>query len=378
MVDQLKHALHELWAPSRYTIPINQGQLVQARLTDGAFILRDAPAKSSPAPTIGAASRIGIVSPGPLQDLAATAEVPAAYEDEILPVPAERKKSRGSKDVGDGGVVKGISESLAGTDEAGSDEEIRSLRKGNETGRDDAHGRAAVASPKRSLGYGRGALPLVAAGGSAMPSDKIGEEQPSTPSSAHKRRLVHEREGTVQHSTGAEETIVGADADEGAGETGKEGGAEYLGSQDSRASRARSPKRQGGGATEVGGSQCDETSNAGAGTNSSPFEVTNASAASAAAARTEVGGASAAPLAFNMQGILAGCRKASRLKRKRDARNASASSFSGKLSGRASADDQDSKAAARAFSRVLHKVGGVVAVHAWFNLMPGFYSTFWQ
>ena len=39
MVDRLKKALHELWAPSRYTIPVNQGQLTQARLTDKAFTL---------------------------------------------------------------------------------------------------------------------------------------------------------------------------------------------------------------------------------------------------------------------------------------------------------------------------------------------------
>lgn len=376
MVDQLKHALHELWAPSRYTIPVNQGQLVQARLTDGAFTLRDAPAKSSPAPTIGAAPRIGIVSPGPLQDLAATAEVPPADEDEILPVPAEGNKSRGSKDVDDGGVMEEIGEGRAGTGEAGSDEEIRSLRNGNESGR-DAYGLATAVSPKRSLGHGRGALPLIVAGDIAVPSDKIGDQQPPTPSSAHKRRLVHERGGTVQHSTGAGKTkadmAVDADADKGAGEIRTGAAPEYLGSQGSGASRARGPKSRGEGATEEGGSQCDGTSNAGAGTNVSPFEVTGVSTA-----RTEADGASAAPLAFSMQGVLTGCRKASRLKRKRDARNASASSFSGKLSGRASADDQDSNAAARAFSRVLHKVGGVVVFPIWFGLMPGFYITFLQ
>lgn len=376
-MDQLKQALHELWAPSRYTIPVNQGQLVQARLTDGAFTVRDVPIKSPAPPTLGATPRVSIVSPEPLQDLAATAEVPPPDEDEILPVSGRGNKSRASKGVG-GGVIEEISEGRAGAGEAGSDEEVRGLRNGNENG-SDAHGIAAATSPLPLVQKGQGnALPLALADGdSAVASDGDGDQQTPKPSSAHKRRLVDERGGTVQQRTVAAEikadTAGDTDTDKGVEGKISRAGPENLDMQGSGASRSRSSESRGGGATEAGGSQGDATPNAGAGTNSSPIEVTEVSAARTGGAD----GASAAPLPFSMQGILAGCRKASRLKRKRDARNASAYSFSGKLSGRASADDQDSNAAARAFSRVLHKVGGVCGFVVYCSCLAVF-PAYWE
>lgn len=294
MLDCLKTALHKLWESSRYTIPVNQGQLVQGRLTEGAraFTLQDtAAAKSPPAPAAPAgASRVGIVSPGPLEDLV-----------------AESSATHASKKPADGQAMTTPRESGSGESEVrGAQVEQGARAKVDEDGKRRARdGARAATAPTRSF-------------------DPAKREAGGRPQSTNHR--VEESDGASQDSASNSET------------TGSSAGAnEYA---DERNGRRGAPTAAERTPTQTGDIAGGSAKGAGGSSN----------------LRAKTGGAPCLPLAYDMQSILSGCRRASRLKRKRDNRNASADSFSAKLSG-CGAKDQDSKAAARAFSRVLHKVG---------------------
>lgn len=301
MLDCLKTALHKLWESSRYTIPVNQGQLVQGRLTEGAraFTLQDTPAaaKSPPAPTAPAAgaSRVGIVSPGPLEDLAAGGAA-SVDQDEVLPASGRLSETQATEKPAGSQTMKSPRDSCSGASEVrGAGAEREGGASGGGGGKRRHSDARAAAAPTRLL-------------------DPAKREAGDRPQSTSHR--VEESDGASQESASNSATTGSSEhAPEGKGRGGAPMGAEHSGIA-------------GASATGTGESS---------------------------SSRARTGGAPCAPLAYDMQGILGGCRRASRLKRKRDARNASADSFSAKLSG-CGAKDQDSKAAARAFSRVLHKV----------------------
>lgn len=346
MIDCLKTALHELWAPSRYTMPLNQGQLVQARLTDrGAFTLQqEVPAaKSSPPPTLVNGIRVGVASPVGLEDLAATEDSPSVDDDEGFPGPGKKRARASSQSsrrsaVGDGDDGD---ETVAGSSDAGVDRDAKSPR-----------------TEKRAGGVG-----ARASGDDDTTVASSAEGQPAKKrlSTIQQGRLVEEDDGGGGGSGERKKSGDGNSSSNSAVAAGRAAG-QARGT--TRQSRDRGPtkttREEGGSATaqQDGGTAAKVVVSSAEGTPGSPMELADAASGSArggAARASPPGGGS---LAFDLPGILAGCRRASRSKRKRDERNASAYSFSGKLSGRASAEDQDSKAAARAFSRVLHKVGG--------------------
>lgn len=305
MLDCLKTALHTLWESSRYTIPVNQGQLVQGRLTEGAraFTLQDnsAAAKSPPAPAAPAAgaSRVGIVSPGPLEDLVA-GEVVSVDQGEVIPASSRVSGTQANEKRAGGQTTKTPRDSDSGASEVRGEggEQGASASGGVDVKRGGRDARAAAA-PARSL-------------------DPAKREAGDRPQSASHR--VEDSDGASQDSASNSATTGGSE---------------------------RIPERKGRGGAPMGAEHTPtRTTMAGAST-------TGTGECSSSRART--GGVPCAPLAYDMRSILGGCRRASRLKRKRDAHNATADSFSAKLSG-CGAKDQDSKAAARAFSRVLHKV----------------------
>lgn len=324
MLEHLKTALHKLWESSRYTIPVNQGQLVQARLTDGAFTLRDTQAKSpSASSSLESGSRVGVVSPGELGDLVAT------KQDEIPSASGISTKVQTSKESPDPGEVDKPREDRSGVIEAKKNIGVARRERRAKGGEDryrvgrDADSRKV---PERSRdpakrGAGNG-------GRSNSPSD---------PKSRPERG-----EAIVQGTaSGPVETPVNPNTD---GRRQDEGsvGTHVL------ARRPQSARQK------LDGEDPDEGNPKSSGGASSSVKR----AGGAGGRRVASGGAACAPLAYDMKSILSGCRRTSRLKRKRDARNASAHSFSTKLSG-CGATNQDSKAAARAFSRVLDKVCGV-------------------
>lgn len=306
MVDRLKKALHELWAPSQYTIPVNQGQLVQARLTGGLFMTQDAQTKSPLASALASASQIGIVSPGPPEDLAAVKVYPVV-EGDISPITNSSKaiKGRGRKGAADSGTTE-ITHRSRIVHKGGGDGQIKDIGSGVVACGADSPGLAVTITAEESVETVRQNIRESVVASDVVPrSNGFEDKQPS-------KRLFTRKdpvsEGGIVTSSKAEGVETVEEADQGAAVR----------------------KRRGGKPTGVNENEENEP---------------------------EADNVPGAPLVFNMGSILRGCRRASRLKRKRDERNASAYSFSGKLSGRASADDQDSKAAARAFSRVLHKVG---------------------
>lgn len=316
MLDCLKTALHKLWESSRYTIPVNQGQLVQGRLTEGAraFTLQDtAAAKSPPAPTAPAAgaSRVGIVSPGPLEDLVAE-EAASVDQDEVRPASGGLSETQAIKKPADDQAMKASRESSSGDSEVrGAGVEQGAGASGGGDGKRRARDVRAAATPTRSLDTSKG---------------EAGDRPQST-----SHRVVESDRASQDGAINSATTGSSVDANEYASER----------------------KWRGGGGGGIGGAPI--------GAERTPTLAGGIAGASAkraggpANSRARTGGVSCAPLAYDMQSILGGCRRASRLKRKRDARNASADSFSAKLSG-CGAKDQDSKAAARSFSRVLRKV----------------------
>lgn len=308
MLDCLKTALHELWESSRYTIPVNQGQLVQGRLTEGAraFTLQDTAAKSPPAPAAPAgASRVGIVSPGRLEDLVA-GEAVSVDQDEVLPASGRVSETRASKEPADGQAMKTPRESCSGAREVlGAGVEQEAHGKGDEDGKRCARDARAATAPTRSLN----------------PAKINAGDRPKSAS----HRVEESDEASQDSANTAATTGSSVDASEYTSERESRGG--------TPTGAERTPTQTAGIAGASAKRRGDSTS-----------------------LRARTGGVPCLPLAYDMQSILGGCRRASRLKRKRDARNASADSFSSKLSG-CGAKDQDSKAAARAFSRVLHKVG---------------------
>lgn len=346
VLDRLKKILHEMWAPSRYTIPVNQGQLVQARLTDAAFTLRDAPAKSPPPPFLGGTSRVGVMSPRPLQDLAAR-EAPSADQDEVLPVSDDENENQSNKETADGDAEKYPGLRLDGN-------ALETDTRGGATRKDEGNTRGGALALDVVKGLKGSADAAHRAVTPVVESDAVPKSSVDRANDLSKVPLTYRRRragsGGLDEESANELTVK--DIDSKADEDAKAGRKE-TGKRVKLGGEGGAVSDDGRGATEANENRrsAKNASGGGDGTDASPIEVTDASCAGAGA-----GDIAGPPLAFDMQSILGGCRRASRLKRKRNARNASANSFSGKLSGRASADDQDSKAAARAFSRVLHKV----------------------
>lgn len=341
VLDCLKTALHELWESSRYTIPVNQGQLVQARLTDGgAFTLRDMPAKSPPAAEapVGA-PRVGIVSPGPLEDLVA-GKAASADQDEVLPSSGRTAKTRTNKESPDGDMMnipREIGSSATVGEEPGHKREGRAKTNEDSRNRSARNGVADVAA--RSLDLKKSE----AGDGQAATARRVGNTRVDQDSTSNPATTGSNADSKYDANAGKERKDSPVDA-ERQGEGGR----------GSSTPRLQSAQGREDGVTETGNPREG---------NSTPSHTGNSTDASGkgtregSSARPRVGGAPCPHLAYDMQRILGGCRRASRLKRKRDARNASADSFSAKLSG-CGAKDEDSTAAARAFSRVLHKVGG--------------------
>lgn len=332
MIDHLKTALHELWAPSRYTIPVNQGQLVQARLTDGgAFTLQDSPpspplqsqaSKSSPPPSLADGTRVGIVSPtGPVDLSTASTAV-----------------NVGGVEIGAGSAGASAGAVTAETDPLSADED---------QGSPGAAGKRGRSLPSSLL---RGAADGTDTGSTEAAATSDEEGRPL-------KRLSSGRPQTARREVIEEDE---SDGEEG-GASGDGRGTAVSAASDVPQERRTKPQKEGGGSS-IMGEEIDEAAAAVAvkgKTTARPSEMPTGDASSdRRGPRVRPDSApGVSSMAVDLQGILTGCRRASRLKRKRDERNASAYSFSGKLSGRASADDQDSKAAARAFSRVLQKVG---------------------
>ena len=188
-------------------------------------------------------------------------------------------------------------------------------------------------------------------------ADGRGQEQTPKRSSTPKYRSLESCE-VSKPAAG----VVSQDAATGDGrrETGAGADSSGLGELESEAERSSRKKNRRDAATKNGGSSHSETVTSDGG-NGATASLPAGGVTGARSERTAAVGAPApgGTLAFDMQSILGGCRRASRLKRKRDSRNASAHSLSGELSG-GGAEHQDSKAAERAFSRVLNKVGSAV------------------
>ena len=371
MVDRLKKALHELWAPSRYTIPINQGQLTQARLTDKAFTLQDAPAvKSPPAAAVRGTSRPRIVSPGVLEDLAAsTVDASPLEHDGVLPVSGRARTSRASESAAAAAATAGERLVEEPRDDGHAETHVRWSGSGTGVGREGGaegseeenggvHSPDVVPAPKESPDQARRGEPSVTSGDalSLHTPDGRGQEQTPKRSFTPQSRAVEICELSKPAAAVASQdaaTVGGRRRGAGAGADSP-----GQGEPESEAGRSSRKKNRRDGATQSGGGSRTEavTSDGGNGATAAPSgEVTGARSEHTSAVGAPP--ASSGALAFDMQSILGGCRKASRLKRKRDSRNASAHSFSGKLSG-GGAEHQDSNAAERAFSRVLNKVSG--------------------
>lgn len=334
VIDRLKNALHQLWAPSRHTIPLNQGQLVQARLTDGAFTVKDASAVSPSPPSLDAAPRVGIVSPETPGGLSPV-DLPFVDDHGVVRASSEAAARRSKKQsADDDAAVPGESILGANSGDGISSREARSARK-SDWRRGDVetwvkHSALSGDDLEPSSTDGRPTKRLATTEIRRVEGDRedvvIGDESTMTVSGAHTERMRQkagqQRKETAQREAKAPLARNTNDPPRGARAANGE-------------PRTDAAVRNWADETNVSSTEVhDETGTRGVG-------------------NLAVSG----PLAFDLSRILMGCRKASSMKRKRDARNAKAYSFSAKLSGRASADDQDSKAAARAFSRVLHKVG---------------------
>ena len=343
-MEFLKKALHEQWAPSRYTMPLNQGQLVQARLTDGVLVTARQPAtKSSPAATTTPADAIryaDIVSPGALVNLAVSEGVPSEKRDVEIGVGVTRENtSRATElpvDIDSRVEANGLQRNMvAGLDNGAAHGWDGMIRTPTEAGVTDAHSSSGAIIP----------------GDVSSQSTSLDGGERASDGTASPKRFHSDggREGeSMSHGAPTDNSIPRGSVKRTRARAGDAAELAIGASQD------MSQHKDTG---EMGkGSQCSEktTSDSIGATNSPPIVVADGSSS-----RVRARGVPGVPLAFDMSNVLEGCRKASLLKRQRDARNASARSFSGKLSGTASAEDQDSKAAARAFSRVLRKVFNV-------------------
>lgn len=370
MVDRLKKALHELWAPSRYTIPVNQGQLTQARLTDKAFTSQDTSVKSPPAPAVGGTSRVGIVSPEALNDLAAVDAAAADHDDnDVVPVSSRAMGSKASKRAAAaaGGGERLIEEPQGGaeTNVRGAAEEKREAEvERSESGNGgEVDGPDVVPTPKGSPHQSR---PEESSGasGDTLPlptADKQEQGQEQTPKHSSTKKRLSSESCRSRKAVAGVVVDTSLDAATGDGRREAEGGDVPPGPGELESEGEQSPRgnNRGDGATKSRGKESGGSSRAEAMT---PDGVDTATASPAqgvtggtGSEHMAAGVAPGASLSFDMQSVLRGCRKASRLKRKRDERNASAHSFSGRLSS-GGAELQDSKAAERTFSRVLNKV----------------------
>ncbi|CAM9959387.1 unnamed protein product [Scytosiphon promiscuus] len=335
VLDTLKTALHKLWESSRYTIPVNQGQLVQARLTDGAFTLRDTQARSPPARASAESTpRVGVVSPGEVGGLV------AADQDEVSSAsgvaPKDQPSPEPSRNLGMETPHEGRSGVTKASEEAGA-------------GRRE---RRAKSAEDRNRGGGDADVRKVPEGSVDPPNSGTGSGGRST-SPSNPRGSLEEGEGVVAGSARGPEARrvnVGADKDRQANQA-LESSPAGVEQQDVARGGSHGEMRRTHSAKQVADGRGAEN---GGPTTGGGASASVKRAGGGAGGRAAAGGAACAPLAYDMKSVLGGCRRASRLKRKRDARNASAHSFSAKLSG-CGAKDQDSKAAARVFSRVLDK-----------------------
>ncbi|CAM9418872.1 unnamed protein product [Hapterophycus canaliculatus] len=343
VLDKLKTALHRLWESSRYTIPVNQGQLVQARLTDGAFILRDTQANSPPAPaSLENASSVGVVSPGDLVDPV------VADQDEIWSASgtSDKDQSMNGKESSGARETEALREGRNGVTMA-QESTGRAQRERRSKGAEDRYrgGRDADGPkvPERSLD------PAKSSSGNARRS--------VSPSNQISRRAGGE--GVVKDAANDPEATrvnVEANGDHGVDERQRKSHKGVERHDKGRLGTHGYTRRPQGGQRDPDDEDFKKDNpNTGGGDTSSSAKR----AGGTARGRTAAGGLHCAPLhcaplSYDMKSVLRGCRTASRLKRKRDARNASAHSFSTNLSG-CGANNQDSKAAARAFSRVLDK-----------------------
>lgn len=345
IIDRMKESLNELWAPSRYTIPTNQGQLVQARLTDRTFMVQSTPTKSSstPSPNI---PPTGSVTSGVLENLAVL-QSSSTGEDSTPPVP--RSARNRSLKVGAPEQEDRTGDSVHGmTSAIDSPRDVESPRQGE--GRrciaphEKGNGVSSISSTTQSIHQ----VSDVAHGAKASVSIVVShndhnQHAEKTAGSYHRaggkgkwcpsEDIAHkevEKHGTKRRTQGEADGDMAVSHADGI-------------------VRRREIRREaeGKGIENIVTEAATDTCNS------------RGSSINAIGTMGGVAKSSSSSLAFSLPDILAGSQKASRLKRKRDQRNASASSFSGKLSGGASAEDEDSKAAARAFSRVLHKVSTV-------------------
>lgn len=339
-MESLRKSLHEQWVPSRYTIPVNQGQLVQARLTDGALMTPRQPAtNSTPSQTSEDSRRfLKISSQDSFVDLASSGVTPAKKSN--VKADVTRRNSAHVTDcpvdLDDESSGK-ISTRLSGDEIDGQD------------GVGDKHTETLEA-------YTAGSMVEVIPGNFSSQSTSLdGGEEVSDQATSHKRCCpeggqVGERMTPDDTMGEIEDVYSSHDIPQGRGKRTK---AKAGDPEEAGASATRDEGQSASAEGKVGeGSRCAKVAVESSGVRNSPTNTV----ADDSRSRIRSSGAPCTPLAFELSSVLEGCREASRLKRQRDLKNASARSFSGNLSGTASAEDPDCKAAARAFSRVLRKV----------------------
>lgn len=326
-MESLRKSLHEQWAPSRYTIPVNQGQLIQARLTDGALAMPRQPSTNSTLSQTSDDSRrfLKTSSPDSFVNLASSAssEVSPAKKNNV-----ETDARLNADDESPGRISTRLSE-----DEPHGQEDVVDQHSANWEA-DATSSTVEVIS---------GDFSSQSTSSSQLTS--LDGEETSDQATSHKRcrpkdGQVGERM-TPDDTMGKIEDVYGThDIPQGKGKgRGKRSKARVGDPEETWATATQDEGKNADGGGKVGeGSRCAKA------------------AAGGSMPRIRSSGAPCTPLAFELSSVLDGCREASRLKRQRDLKNASARSFSGKLSGTASAEDPDSKAAACAFSRVLRKV----------------------
>lgn len=319
VVESLRKSLHEQWAPSRYTIPVNQGQLVQARLTDGALMMpRQSSTNSTPSQTSeDSRSLLKISSPDSFVNLASS-EVSSAKKSNV------EADARLKADESPGR----ISTSLSGG-EPHSRENV--VDQHSETWEADATGSMVEVIPGDFSSQSTSSSQLTSLDG----------EETLDQATSHKR--CRPEDGQVEEMMTPDDTMGEIE--------------DVYSTHDIPQGRGKRPKARVGDPEETWASATrDEGKSANSGGKVEEGSQCAKVAADGSTSGIRPSGAPCTPLAFELSSVLDGCREASRLKRQRDLKNASARSFSGKLSGTASAEDPDSKAAACAFSRVLRKV----------------------
>lgn len=359
IVDAMKKSLDAIWTPSRYTMPVNQGQLVQARLTNEAFSMTTPRVTSLAEAALPAAPRVDPVSLKALsRDIAAgEAGLPGTNPTDVAPRD-RRAGGREANSVDDecsllsGAVASGGGDGKSVKQPSERSEEA-DCKKGRPRG--DSKGAANM------LGASQGTKPSLSPSNVSVPHGGDGKVSSRNPpkrprrgeryglgdeesgESPRPRQDVHVEERALNGNR--QRTDVLGDDDDVLGQ---------FGGARTHTNKAKERLRV---SDTLGKGNRESTSKEGV---SDGADGTSSKGVDTGGDGAGANGRLGDTLAFDLTAILAGSRSASRRKRKRDHRNASAYSFSGSLSGGASAEEADSKAAARVFSRVLHKVHGVV------------------